>query len=66
MDKNKSKGFHYNKEIKQNKNFMYSDLRRSNCYGTDFTDQTLTSQVLEEHILKAVISLVVLLGEQSL
>lgn len=35
MDKNK--GFHYNKEIKQNKNFMYSDLRRSNCYGTDFT-----------------------------
>ena len=37
MDKNKSKGFHYNKEIKQNKNFMYSDLRRSNCYGTDFT-----------------------------
>ena len=37
MDKNKSKGFHYNKEIKQNKNFMYSDLRRSHCYGTDFT-----------------------------
>ena len=29
-------------------------------------DQTLTSQVLEEHILKAVIFLVVLLGEQSL
>lgn len=28
---------HYNKEVKQNKNFMYSDLRRSNCYGTDFT-----------------------------
>lgn len=37
MDKNKTKGFHYNKEIKQNKNFMYGDLRRSNCYGTDFT-----------------------------
>lgn len=37
MDKNRSKGFHYNKEIKQNKNFMYGDLRRSNCYGTDFT-----------------------------
>ena len=26
-----------NKEIKQNKNFMYRNLRRSNCYGTDFT-----------------------------
>ena len=29
--------FHYNNAIKQNKNFMYSDLKRSNCYGSDFT-----------------------------
>ena len=39
MDSNKrhSDRFHYNKEVKQNKNFMYNDLKRSNCYGTDFT-----------------------------
>lgn len=29
--------FHYNNAVKQNKNFMYSDLKRSNCYGSDFT-----------------------------
>lgn len=35
MKKNDS--FHLNNMVKQNKNFMYRDLRRSNCYGTDFT-----------------------------
>ncbi|WP_105176768.1 pentapeptide repeat-containing protein [Clostridium cagae] len=39
MDKNKkpSIGLNYNKAIKQNKNFMYNDLKRSNCYNCDFT-----------------------------
>ncbi|AOR23791.1 pentapeptide repeat-containing protein [Clostridium taeniosporum] len=39
MDKNKkqSTGLNYNKAVKQNKNFMYNDLRRSNCYNCDFT-----------------------------
>lgn len=34
---NNNDAFHYNNEIKQNKNFMYKDLKRSNCYGSDFT-----------------------------
>ncbi|MGL5152731.1 MAG: pentapeptide repeat-containing protein [Clostridium sp.] len=29
--------FHYKDTVKQNKNFMYNDLRKSNCYGSDFT-----------------------------
>lgn len=39
MDSNKSHSdrLHYNKGIKQNKNFMYNDLKRSNCYNSDFT-----------------------------
>ncbi|GAA0076679.1 pentapeptide repeat-containing protein [Clostridium sp. CTA-5] len=39
MDNNKRQrtGLNYNKELKQNKNFMYNDLKRSNCYGCDFT-----------------------------
>lgn len=39
MDKIKkqSVGLNYNKAIKQNKNFMYNDLKRSNCYNCDFT-----------------------------
>lgn len=30
-------GFSYKNAIKQNKNFMYKDLRRSHCYSCDFT-----------------------------
>lgn len=39
MNSNKSHSdrLHYNKAIKQNKNFMYNDLKRSNCYNSDFT-----------------------------
>lgn len=29
--------FHYNKAEKINKNFMYKDLRRANCYNCNFT-----------------------------
>lgn len=29
--------FHYNKAEKTNKNFMYKDLRRANCYNCNFT-----------------------------
>lgn len=35
--KKRNDSFHYNNAVKQNKNFMYNDLKRSNCYGTDFT-----------------------------
>ncbi|WP_122639891.1 pentapeptide repeat-containing protein [Romboutsia sp. Marseille-P6047] len=31
-------GLKYNKAIKMNKNFMYQDLKRSNCYNTDFSN----------------------------
>ncbi len=31
-------GLKYNKAIKMNKNFMYKDLKRSNCYNTDFSN----------------------------
>lgn len=31
-------GLKYNKAIKMDKNFMYQDLRRSNCYNTDFSN----------------------------
>ncbi|MGL6064225.1 MAG: pentapeptide repeat-containing protein [Fusobacteriaceae bacterium] len=31
-------GLKYNKAEKMNKNFMYQDLKRSNCYNTDFSN----------------------------
>lgn len=31
-------GLKYNKSQKMNKNFMYQDLKRSNCYNTDFSN----------------------------
>lgn len=31
-------GIHYKNAEKKKKNFMYQDLKRSNCYGTDFTE----------------------------
>ena len=37
MNKNSNTKFNYNKAQKTNKNFMYNDLRRSNCYNTDFS-----------------------------
>lgn len=30
-------GIHFDKQEKLNKNFMYQDLKRSNCYNCDFT-----------------------------
>ncbi|MEG0640957.1 MAG: pentapeptide repeat-containing protein [Clostridium sp.] len=35
--RNTNEGFKYNNVEKQNKNFMYSNLKRSNCYNCDFT-----------------------------
>lgn len=34
---NASNRFNYNNAQKTNKNFMYNDLRRSNCYNCDFS-----------------------------
>lgn len=34
---NNKSNFHYNKAEKTNKNFMYSDLRRANCYNCNFS-----------------------------
>ena len=31
-------GLKYNKVQKMNKNFMYQDLKRSNCYNSDFSN----------------------------
>lgn len=31
-------GLKYNKAVKMDKNFMYQDLKRSNCYNTDFSN----------------------------
>lgn len=36
-NKKQNEALHCNKLDKKNKNYMYNDLKRSNCYGTDFT-----------------------------
>lgn len=36
-NKKQSETLHCNKLDKKNKNYMYNNLKRSNCYGTDFT-----------------------------
>lgn len=37
INKNTNERFNYNKAQKTNKNFMYKDLRRANCYNSDFS-----------------------------
>lgn len=37
-NKNMDQGLKYNKIQKLNKNFMYQDLKRSNCYNCDFSE----------------------------
>lgn len=37
MQKKQGTELHCNRAQKQNKNFMYNDLKRSNCYGSDFS-----------------------------
>lgn len=37
INKRSAGGFNYDKAQKQNKNFMYKDLKRSNCYNSDFS-----------------------------
>ncbi|MGL4570802.1 MAG: pentapeptide repeat-containing protein [Clostridium sp.] len=37
VNKSTNDRFNYNKAQKTNKNFMYKDLRRANCYNSDFS-----------------------------
>ncbi len=37
INKRSAGGFNYDKAQKLNKNFMYKDLKRSNCYNSNFT-----------------------------
>ena len=38
INKNKNGNFFYNNADKSNKNFMYSNLTRANCYNCDFSN----------------------------
>ena len=42
-NKKSETGLKYNKVQKMNKNFMYQDLKRSNCYNSDFSNYNFTS-----------------------
>ena len=64
---NVSERFNYNNAQKTNKNFMYKDFRRSNCYNCDFSGSNFNFASFKSmHILKDVISLMVYLNQQSL
>ena len=65
-DINGSENFHYNNIEKKDKNFMYKNFKRSNCYNCNFANSNLILQLLEEHILKRVVLLMEALKEQSL
>ena len=55
-DNSGSENFHYNNIEKKDKNFMYKTLKEVTVITVIFQIQILISRLLEEHILKLVVS----------
>lgn len=57
INKNKNGNFFYNNADKSNKNFMYSNLTRANCYNCDFSNSHFEFSSLRGAHFKNVISI---------